>query len=102
LTTENAEVIALLREIRDLQQAHFERYKEFTAAAIAQGDQAIQRQRESLGTLADSRQAQLAFQQQVMADAAKTRTTAIIVAACIGVLQVLLIAVLAFIALLMK
>jgi hypothetical protein len=109
LTAENEEVIALLREIRDLQQAHFERYKEFTTAAIAQGDQAMQRQRESLGTLADSRsrdeqfrQAQLAFQQQVMADTAKSRTTAILVAACTGVLQVVLIAILAFIALLMR
>ena len=100
MSDDNGEVIALLREIRDLQRSHFERYKEFTAAAIAQGDQAVQRQKESLGSLADSRQAQLAFQQQVMADAARGRTTAIIVAACTGVLQVLLIAILAFIALL--
>lgn len=29
------EAIELLREIRDLQKAHFERYKEFTEAALA-------------------------------------------------------------------
>ena len=97
MSDDNGEVIALLREIRDLQQAHFERYKEFTAAAIAQSERAMQ---QSLNSLTDSRQAQLAFQQQIIDDAAKGRTTAIVVAACSGVVQLVLIAILALIALL--
>src|SRR5687767_127675 len=88
VSDDNGELIALLREIRDLQQAHFERYKEFTAAAVAQGEQAMQ---ESRNSLADSRQAQLAFQQQIIDDAAKARTTSIILAACSGVIQLVLI-----------
>ena len=36
MADQDSEMIALLREIKDLQKAHFERYKEFTAAALEQ------------------------------------------------------------------
>ncbi len=41
--SDNGEVVELLREIRDLQKAHFERYKEVTASII-------ERQQEAVGT----------------------------------------------------
>jgi hypothetical protein len=38
---DNREVVELLREIRDLQKAHFERYKEVTAAIIRREQDAV-------------------------------------------------------------
>jgi hypothetical protein len=40
----DAEIVALLREIRDLQQAHFAKYCEFTTAVREQQKEALERQ----------------------------------------------------------
>ncbi len=46
--SENDEVIALLREIRDLQKAHFARYQEFTGITMKRQEEAVKRQEEAL------------------------------------------------------
>ena len=43
----DTEIVALLREIRDLQQAHFAKYCEFTTAIREQQKESLERQKEA-------------------------------------------------------
>ena len=103
---ENAEVISLLREIRDLQRAHFERYKEFTAVALAQQDEATERQRQSLAGLRERDEQvareQMGFRAEVLADNARARTVAIIVGIASALVQAIIIGIVAFFALALR
>jgi len=55
--SDDSEIIALLRELRDLQRAHFQRYQEFTAAVLKQQEQAAETQKKLIDSSARSREA---------------------------------------------
>jgi hypothetical protein len=59
--SDNAEVVELLREIRDLQKAHFERYKEFTTSAERRAEEASERQKQLAAATAREREAAQQF-----------------------------------------
>src|SRR5436305_7424527 len=62
---ERDELVELLREIRDLQKAHFERYQEFTAAALQRQQDAAERQKEVVAV--NAREREVAAQQREIA-----------------------------------
>lgn len=91
---ENDETIALLREIRDLQKAHFEQYRLFTSTAMEQ-------QKKGAAALDDAqvegqrfRERQLLIQEQTLRDMARGRVMIVVSA----VLQGFMIAAIAFLA----
>ena len=73
----DAEIVALLREIRDLQQAHFAKYCEFTTAVREQQKEALERQQAAQLKVRDETQqfrSQLAEQQERTRAALATMT----------------------------
>jgi ABC-type nickel/cobalt efflux system permease component RcnA len=80
---EETETVALLREIRDLQRAHFERYKKSTAAALRRQDEASERQQQFTARTAQARKTDLeyrAVRQQFLAESKRSaRQTRVIV-----------------------
>jgi len=69
---DDAEMVALLREIRDLQKAHFERYLAFTAAALQRQEEAAEMQRRLAAASAHDREASHQYRmvtQRMLADA---------------------------------
>ena len=61
--SDDPETVGLLREIRDLQRAHLERYQEFTADVVKRQDEVLERQRQ---TGDRARQADQLYRQQVL------------------------------------
>ena len=70
---DDAEIIALLREIRDLQRAHFERYQQFTAAALDRSEDAAERQKQIAASSAREREASAEYRAQMQEFLAETR-----------------------------
>jgi hypothetical protein len=73
---DESETVALLREIRDLQRAHFEQYKQFTAAALRRQEEAIAIQQQSASSAAQARQANQQFREEVQRNASDARRLA--------------------------
>ncbi len=53
---DESEIVSLLREIRDLQKQHFERYSEFTAAALLRQEEATARSKDIAARQAEATQ----------------------------------------------
>ena len=71
--SENDKVIELLTEIRDLQKAHFERYQEFTAAALKRSDDAAEAQKRLIASNAQARENEQQYRLQMQQFVAETR-----------------------------
>jgi hypothetical protein len=92
---ENEEVIVLLREIRDVQKAHFEQYRLFTSGVMEEQKRhaaAVEQVR------LDSQQARnrdIAMQEQMLRDMARGRVivvvSAIVQTLCVGALALLVV-----------
>ncbi len=67
---------SLLREIRDLQKAHFERYQEFTAAALQRQEDAVGRQERLSASASQEREAAQQYRLQMQRYVAETRANA--------------------------
>ena len=77
------EMLAVLREIRELQRQHFERYLEFTAQVVEQQQRSsAQAEKNSLAALEEQRRNGRALRLQ----AAVTPVLASLLAACVGIL----------------
>jgi hypothetical protein len=70
------EMIALLREIRDVQRAHFERYQEYTAAALKHQEEAGERKTKLMASSAQSRETNDQYRLQTLQILAETRRSA--------------------------
>ena len=70
---ENSEIINLLREIRDVQQAHFARNQEYTAATVKRQEEASENQKAIAARSAQHREADQQFRQQVQENAMEVR-----------------------------
>jgi hypothetical protein len=91
---ETDETIALLREIRDLQKAHFERYNEFTAAALKRQEDAAEMQKRLSASTAQARESDQQYRLQMQQYLAETRASATrsrVILAVSVVLQLLLV-----------
>jgi hypothetical protein len=97
---DESEIVLLLREIRDLQRAHFERYKEFTADASKRAQDAVERQNQSSARLAEARQIDQQYRDQAQQNVVNARSAAnraLILAVVAVCLQVALVSFLGFI-----
>lgn len=65
MTDPNQEMLSLLREIRDLQQKHFDRYLEFTTQALDGQRQSVEVQRRDAERAADDSAAALEEQSRI-------------------------------------
>jgi DNA-binding transcriptional regulator/RsmH inhibitor MraZ len=74
--SESDETVALLREIRDLQKAHFERYQEFTSAALKRGEEAAEAQKRLVTSTAQARENDQQYRLQMQQYLAETRASA--------------------------
>jgi DNA-binding transcriptional regulator/RsmH inhibitor MraZ len=74
--SENDEVVALLREIRDLKKAHFERYQEFTAAALKRGEETAETQKRLAASTAQARENDQQYRLQMQQHLTETRASA--------------------------
>jgi hypothetical protein len=72
----NDEIHSLLREIRDLQKAHFERYQEFTATAMRRQEDAAEMQKDLAAATAQAREAEQQYRLQMQQHFAETRASA--------------------------
>jgi hypothetical protein len=73
---DNDEVVELLREIRDLQRAHFDRYQEFTSLILKRQEDASESQKRLADSTARARESDQQYRLQMQQYVLDPRNTA--------------------------
>ena len=84
--SDNDEVVALLREIRDLQKAHFEQYRLFTSSAMEQQRRSAAALDQTQAAGQQARERQMMLQEQTLRAMARGRAMLLVGAVVQGLI----------------